>query len=222
MDIEGLGEALVDQLLEKGVVRAIPDLYSLKDEDLVSLERMGPKSSRNLLDAVAKSKTRDLARLVYALGIRHVGERLAQILAAEFGNLDSLSEATADELTQINEIGPVVAHSIVFFFSQPENRELLRHLKEEGLDPVTRQAAKTDKPLSGKVFVITGTLQGFTRADAGQALEDLGARVVSSVTQKTTALIAGDSPGSKLAVARKLGVKIIEGKDFRELVKRGL
>jgi DNA ligase (NAD+) len=218
MNIDGLGEALVDQLLASGLVRSIPDLYGLTLERLVGLERMGRKSSENLLAQIGDSKTRDLNRLVFALGIRHVGERLAQILAGRFRSLEALATATEEELTGVEDVGPKVAESIRFFFAQPENRDLVRRLREAGLNMTTRKESGGRKPLEGRVFVITGTLSGFTREEAQARLESLGAQVGSSVTKKTTGLIAGDSPGSKLDKARELGIKVIGEREFLKLV----
>jgi DNA ligase (NAD+) len=218
MDIDGLGEALVDQLLAAGLVRSIPDLYDLTLERLVELERMGTKSSENLLAQIAQSKGRDLARLVFALGIRHVGERLAQILAGRFRSLDALAGAAEEELVGVEDVGPKVAESIRFFFAQPENRELVRRLKAAGLNMKARDGGGGRKPLEGQVFVITGTLSGFSREEAQERLEALGAQVGSSVTKKTTCLIAGESPGSKLDRARELGIRVIAEAEFRKLV----
>jgi DNA ligase (NAD+) len=218
MNIDGLGDALVDQLLEAGLVRAIPDLYGLKLEDLVKLERMGPKSSENLLAQIGQSKERDLDRLVFALGIRHVGERLAQILAGRFKSLDALAGAKEEDLTQVEDVGPKVAESIRFFFAQPENRELIRKLGEAGLNMAAREESGGRKPLDGQFFVITGALSAFTREEAQERLEGLGARVGSSVTKRTTCLVAGESPGSKLDKARELGIKVIREREFLKLV----
>jgi DNA ligase (NAD+) len=218
MDIEGLGEALVDQLLGAKLVRSIPDLYGLTRDSLVELERMGPKSSDNLLDEIGNSKARDLDRVVFALGIRHVGERMAQVLAARFKSLDALAGAGEKELMNVEDVGPKVAESIRFFFAQPENRELIRRLKDAGLNMRAREQGAARRPLEGQTFVITGTLSGFTREEAQERLENLGAKVAASASKNTTSLIAGESPGSKLDKARELGVKIIGEEDFRKLI----
>jgi DNA ligase (NAD+) len=218
MNIDGLGEALVDQLLETRLVRSIPDLYALTHERLVELERMGAKSSENLLAQIEQSKKRGLDRLVFALGIRHVGERLAQVLAGRFKSLEALAEATAEALTQIEDVGPKVAESIRFFFTQPENRELIRRLKEAGVSMKSREAPGGRRPLEGQVFVITGTLASFTREEAQERLEALGAQIGSSVTKKTTCLVAGESPGSKLDKARELGLKVIGEREFLKMI----
>jgi len=221
MNIDGLGEALVDQLLEAKLVRTIPDLYALRLEDLTRLERMGAKSSQNLLDQVEKSKTADLAAFLFALGIRHVGERTARDLAERFGGLDALSRASYEELTRVPDVGPKVAESIVFFFKQPENRELLHSLEKAGLKLSARKQAKAaGGPLSGMVFVFTGGLAGTTRPEAGRLVESLGGTVLDDVTKNTTHVVAGDNPGSKRTKARKLGLAILSEKDFLKLVKK--
>jgi len=220
MNIDGLGEALVDQLLAKGLVPAIPGLYALRYDHLVGLERMGPKSSQNLLGEIEKSKTNEIARLIFALGIRHVGEKLAQTLAARFSGIDALAAATVEELTAVEDVGPVVAESLVFFFHQPENRELLRQLKEAGLNfPAKREAGSGARPLAGKTFVLTGTLERFSRDEAKAAIERLGGIVTDSVSGKTTYLVVGKEPGSKLAKARKLGVPTLDEDEFTRLLK---
>lgn len=221
MDINGLGEAVVDQLLASKLVRSIPDLYGLGLDELAALERMGTKSARNLLDEIEASKARGLARLLFALGVRHVGERLAQTLAARFRSLEALQAAGRDELVEAEDVGPKVAESILFFFAQPENRELIERLRKDGVSDRTAAAAAGPKPLAGQVFVISGTLSGLSRDEARDLLEARGAEVGSSVTRKTTALIVGESPGSKLDRARELGVRIIGEKEFRDLVGRG-
>ncbi len=218
MNIEGLGEALVDQLIDKKLVRAIPDIYALRHEDLVNLERMGPKSSRNLLAEIENSKKRNLAAFVFALGIRHVGERLARTLAENFGTLDALASASAEDLIQVEDIGPTVAESIVFFFSQPENIALLRRFKEAGLDfrPEAKRAGP--KLLAGKTFVITGTLERFERDRAKELIERQGGKVTASVSRKTDYVVVGESPGSKLSRARELGIAVLSEEQFLKLI----
>ena len=218
MNIEGLGKALLDQFLEKRLVKKIPDLYSLKFEDLAGLERMGPKSSQNLLDEIENSKQRDAARLIYALGIRYVGERTAQVLAAHFKSIDALAGASFEELTQIEDVGPKVAESIVFFFKQPENIELLRKLKEAGLNFSIKEEKEEEKPLAGQIFVLTGKLTTLTREEAEEIIERLGGKVSYSVSQRTNYVIIGESPGSKLVRARTLGVSALEEKEFLKLI----
>ena len=218
MDIEGLGEKLVDQLVETGLVRKLSDIYRLKKEDLVNLERMGEKSAQNLLDQIERSKTAGLARLIFALGIRYVGERLAEILAEHFPSLEALSNATYEELIQIPEIGPRIAQSIVDFFRNEENRKLIQEFKELGV----KTAAEKPKEgaLSGKAFVFTGTLSAFTREEARRLVESLGGRVASSVSRKVDYVVVGADPGEKLRKAQELGITILNEEEFRKLVGR--
>ncbi len=219
MNIEGLGEALVDILLEKKLVKTLPDLYSLKQEDLEKLERMGSKSSQNLLDEIESSKKRDLSRLIFALGIRYVGERTAQALASRFKNLKTLSKASVEEFIQIEDVGPKVAESVVFFFNQPENIELMNKLREAGLNFSYERHVKPDElPLAGQTFVLTGTLSKFTREEASEIIENHGGTVTSSVSKKTTYVVVGESPGSKIEKAHKLGIPTLGEKEFSKLV----
>jgi DNA ligase (NAD+) len=220
MDIAGLGEAMVDQLLASKLVRSIPDLYDLKLEQLTGLERVGAKSARNLLDQIEASRSRGLARLLFALGIRHVGEKMAQTLAARFKTLEGLEKATREDLLEAEDVGPAVAESIMFFFAQPENREVLARLRKAGVKDNAPAGAAGPGPLAGQVFVITGTLAGMGREEARDLLEARGAEVGSSVTRKTTALVVGESPGSKLDRARELGIKTLDEKEFLALVGR--
>lgn len=207
MNIEGLGDALVDQLLAKNLINSIPDLYHLKKDQLENLERMGPKSAQNLLDQIEASKERELYRLFYALGIRYVGERTAQTLAAHFRNLDSLAQASFEELIELPDIGPKVAESVVFFFRQNENQELIQRLKEAGLK--TKEMEKEESregPFVGMSFVLTGELERFTRDEARAIIEKLGGKVTSSVSRKTSVVVVGHNPGSKLQRARELNI----------------
>ncbi|OGD23158.1 MAG: DNA ligase (NAD(+)) LigA [Candidatus Aminicenantes bacterium RBG_13_59_9] len=218
MDIEGLGEALVDQLLDKGLVKKIPDLYGLRGEDLASLERMGAKSSQNLLDQLEKSKKRGLAELIFALGIRHVGERTARDLAEHFGGLEDLVKASPEELEKIPDVGPKVAESIAFFFKQPETRDLLRRLRDAGLNFSAPKKTSGRGPLQGRVFVFTGGLASLSRDEAGRVVESLGGKVAADVTKKTTHVVVGEAPGSKLDKARKLGLALLSEEEFLKLV----
>jgi DNA ligase (NAD+) len=221
MNIEGLGAALVDQLLEKKLVGSIPELYSLNHEDLANLERMGPKSSQNLLDEIEESKQRDVSRLIYALGIRYVGERTAQAVADYFKGIDSLAKVSLDDLIQIEDVGPKVGESIVFFFKQPENIELINKLKEAGLNfSSIKEEKKDDRPLAGQVYALTGKLSDLSREEATEIIEDLGGTVSNSVSSKTTYVVVGDSPGSKLERAQKLGIPTLSEKEFLKLVKK--
>ena len=193
----------------------------MKYEDLVELERMGPKSSENLLDEIEKTKQRDVTRLIYALGIRYVGERTAQALASHFKSLDVLANTSIEELTQIEDVGPKVAESVVFFFDQPENQELVSKLKKAGLNFSMKAAEREGKiPLDGQNFVLTGTLSSFSREEAKEIIKELGGTVTSSVSRNTHYVIAGESPGSKLEKAKELGIPTLDEKGFLKLVKK--
>lgn len=218
MDIDGLGDKNVDQLVDKGLVKDVADLYKLDLETLASLERMGEKSSQNLLDQIEASSETSLARLIFAIGIRFVGERTAQILAQHFGSLDKLAEASQDELTKIHEVGPKVAESICQFFREPQNRTLLKKLREAGLRFEEQKAAPKDTRLAGKTFVITGALANYSRDQATERIENLGGKVVSSVSRKTDYVIVGAEPGSKLDKARSLGVRTLDESEFAKLL----
>jgi DNA ligase (NAD+) len=218
MNIDGLGEALVDQLLKSGLIRKIPDLYALKTEDLAALERMGTKSAQNLLAQIEASRTRELARLLYALGIRHVGERLARTLAGRFGSLESLAAATPEELAAVEDIGPKVSESVAFFFAREETKELLAQLEAAGVRPPSGGGKPGVKPLQGRVYVITGTLSGMSREEARARIEALGGETANAVSGKTTCLVAGESPGSKLQKAKDLGIEIIGEKELHKIL----
>jgi DNA ligase (NAD+) len=219
MNIEGLGDAIVHQLIAKNLVRNIPDIYDLKMENLVNLERIGPKSAENLMDEIELSKDRDVARLIFALGIRFVGERTAQALAAHFKSVDALAEAGYEELLRIQDVGPKVAESVVFFFNQPENVRLVRRLKKAGLHFNDRKRSEEgEKFLAGQIFVLTGKLSRFTREVATSIIQNLGGQVVSSVSSKTNYVIVGEAPGSKLQKAKRLGIPTLDEPDFQELI----
>ena len=223
MNIEGLGESLVNQLVEAGVVRDFADLYGLTAPLLEALERVGRKSANNLLAEVDRSKRNELWRVVYAIGIRHVGERAAQVLARAFGSIDALMNATIESLEAVEEVGPVVARAIRAFFDDPKNRELIDRLRAAGVRMPT--AAPEPGPgglrLAGQTFVLTGTLAHWTRDEARAAIERLGGTVVSSVSKKTTCLVVGADAGSKLNKARQLGVATLDEAALRKLIIDG-
>jgi DNA ligase (NAD+) len=219
MDIEGLGEKLVDQLVDAGLVRDLADVYDLTLEKLVELERMGEKSAKNLLDALEKSKKTTFARFLYALGIRDVGEATALALAAHVGSLDELMDADEERLQEVPDIGPVVAGHLRAFFGQPHNREIIRRLREQGIHwPRPRVAAPVASPISGKQVVLTGTLQSMSRDEAKAKLRALGAKVAGSVSKKTDIVVAGDKAGSKLDKAVSLGVTVWEEAELLRLI----
>jgi DNA ligase (NAD+) len=219
MDIEGLGDILVEQLVDCKLVNRVDDLYRLTKERLTSLERMGEKSAQNLLEGINKSKRTTLANFIYALGIREVGEATAQALAEHFGNLDRIMTADAEQLQEVPDVGPVVAQHIAAFFQQTHNREVIAALHGLGVSwPDARPAAGTSRPLAGNTYVISGTLDGFTREQVKQRLQAMGAKVSGSVSKKTTAVIAGENPGSKYQRAEALGVSIIGEDELRRIL----
>lgn len=219
MRIEGLGEALVDQLVDKGLVRDVSDLYRLDVQTLAGLERMGEKSASNLYAQLDGSKGREFSRILFALGIRFVGERTARLLAQAFRNIDALQEASAAEIERVYEIGPRIAASVHAYFQEPENRELIQRLKRVGLRLEEESPAVITSPLAGKQFVLTGKLSSFTREEAKQAIESRGGRVTSTVSKKTDFVIGGEDAGVKLEKARKLGVPMLDEEAFRQLLE---
>lgn len=217
MDIEGLGYVLVEQLVEKGLVKNFADIYSLKFDDLVNLERMGKKSSENLLNAIEKSKERGLAMLIFAIGIRHVGIKAARILASAFQTMDKLMSASFEDLESLEEIGPVIAESIVNFLKNRENIKVIENLKANGVKMKLMNKVRVETLLSGKIFVLTGALKDYTRERAQELIESLGGRVTSSVSSKTDYVVYGENPGSKFEKAKALGVKLINEEKFRKM-----
>jgi DNA ligase (NAD+) len=219
MRIEGLGESLVHQLVESGRVRDAGDLYSLTLDDIANLERMAAKSASNLLGQIEASKERELSNLVYALGLRHVGDRTATTLARHFGSLDALSKATVQELDDVPEIGLTVAQSVRDWFDDEGNIELCKRLEAAGVRTRMEKTSKpTDETLAGKLFVLTGTLAVYNREEARAAIESRGGRVTSSVSKKTDYVVAGDEAGSKLDKANELGVKVIDEAAFKKML----
>ena len=216
MDIDGLGEALVNQLAERGMVKNVADLYRLTKDDLLKLERMGEKSADNVLGEIAASKTLPLERVIYGLGIRFVGERTAQFLAEHFGSLDAIMNASAEQLEEVNEVGPRIAESIVEFLADEHNRKLVGDLRKAGLTFSGKKKEKGTK-LAGKTFVLTGTLERHTRDEAKKMIEDAGGRVSGSVSKKTDYVVAGSDAGSKLDKARELGVSVIGEEELEKL-----
>ena len=216
MDIEGGGEVLVSQLVRTGLVREVADLYSLRLPQLVDLERMGEKSAQNFLDGIEASKTRDMWRLLFGLGILHVGAGVAKALGRSFATLDDLFAATADQLSAIEDVGEVIAGSIVQWRSQDRNQKLVERLRMAGLNFASAlyHPKAAPGPLAGKVFVLTGTLPTITREEATAKIEALGGKASNSVSKKTDYVLAGDEAGSKLEKAQKLGVRIIDEKEF--------
>ena len=220
MDIDGLGDKLVGQMVESKLIDDVADLYSLDHESLSSLERMAAKSATNLLEALAKSKQQSLRRYIFALGIRHVGEHIAGLLANSLGSLETISAATREEYEQIDGIGPEVAASLVTFFSQPVNQQVIKRLEHSGVKPASVKPPDkgSRQALSGKTIVLTGSLATMDRRQAKQRIQTAGGRVSSAVSKKTDLVVAGDKAGSKLAKAQKLGISVIDEEEFVRLI----
>ena len=218
MNIDGLGDALVAQLTERGMVKNVADLYRLTKDDLLKLERMGEKSAQNILGEIEGSKTLPLERVIFGLGIRFVGERTAQFLAEHFGSLDAIMKASAEELEEVDEVGPRIAESIVEFFADEHNRQLVHDLRKAGLTFAGKKKERGTK-LAGKTFVLTGTLAHFNRDEAKKLIEDAGGRISGSVSKKTDYVVAGTDAGSKLDKAKELGVPVINENEMQKLLE---
>jgi DNA ligase (NAD+) len=214
MNIEGLGDKLIDQLVDAKLLKTVADIYILDAERIADLDRMGLKSANNLMAEIEKSKLTTLPRFLYALGIREVGEATAKSLANHFKSLPALIGATEDDLQQVNDVGPVVASHVVNFFSESHNRNVIEKLLAAGINWPLIEASH-HLPLAGMTFVITGTLEGMSREEAKDALEKRGAKVAGSVSSKTTYLVAGEEAGSKLKKAQELAIKILDDKSFK-------
>ncbi len=222
MDIGGLGEMIVDRLVREDFLRNVADIYDLKSRrsELVDLERWGDKSVTNLLSNIEKSKTRPYHRVLYGLGIRHVGAGVASLLAEHYSSIDDLMDAAGEELQTVGDIGPRIAGSIVHFFSERSNRELIRRLKSAGIRFTAERVKHAGGPLRGKTFVITGSLSSFTREEAKEVLESLGGKVLSAVSKNVDILVAGKDPGSKLEKARKLNIEVWDEDKFLSVAKK--
>lgn len=218
MDIDGLGVAVVENLVNAGLVKTPGDLYFLKEEDVAGLDRMGKKSAQNLMAAIERSKSQDLARLIYAFGIRQVGQKAGKILAARFKTMDALEQATLEELTAVNDVGEITARSILTWLASPQSRHLIARLREAGVN-MTAAEQGSDQRFAGMTFVLTGGLEQFTRDQAAAMIEDRGGKSAGSVSKKTTYVVAGEGAGSKLKKALDLGVPVLTEQEFLELME---
>ena len=218
MDIEHLGPAVVQQLVENDIIRNVADLYSIDAAKVAELDRMGKKSAENLVKAVENSKGNDLSKLIFGLGIRQVGEKAAKVLAAHFGSMDALMAATEEELTEINDVGAVTARCITDYFSGPQAQDLIRRLKEAGVNMVST-AEKVDDRFAGMTFVLTGTLERFGRKEAQALIEERGGKAAGSVSKKTTYVVAGEAVGSKLKKAQELGIPVLTEDEFAAMLE---
>ena len=217
MNIDGLGENIIGVLLEKKMISNIADIYDLEFEDIASLKKNGKKFAQNLIDSINESKENDLYRLITALGIRHVGVKAAKILAKQYGDMDKLSEATVEDLSEVEDIGPIVANSIREFFDQEQTKDLLSRLKDAGVNMKRIKEDDEDDRFAGKTFVLTGTLEKYSREEASNIIEKFGGKTSSSVSKKTSYVLAGEDAGSKLTKAQSLGVQIITEEEFEEM-----
>ncbi len=220
MDIEGLGEALINLFVEKGFLKTYADIYDLKAkrEELINIERLGVKSVDNLLDSIEKSKKQPFAKVLFALGIRYVGAGAAKKLADSLSSIDNIINASEEEISSIHEIGPSISGSVKKFFSNKNNLHIIERLKKQGLQFTGIRKIKENTLFSGKNFVLTGTLSGFSREEAGEKIINLGGKVTSSVSKNTDFVLIGENPGSKLSKAEKLGIKTINEKEFIKLL----
>ena len=217
MDIDGLGETIVKNMVSQNIIKSAHDIYNLKLEDISSMERMGDKSAENLINSIEKSKSRGLDKFIFALGIRHVGQKASKLIAKTFKSIDKLMIASEEDISQIDGIGDIIAKSIVSYFKIPQNIELIENLKNCGINMEFKDNV-IDNKLSGKSFVLTGTLQKYTRTEASKLIESLGGTVTSSVSKKTSYVLAGSEPGSKVDKAKKLGVDIISEEEFENMI----
>jgi len=221
MNMDGLGHKFLEQMIDKKIIEDQADLYFLKKEDLMKMDRMGDKLAENILKAIDGSRNPGLTNLIYALGIRNVGYHLAGVLAKHFKSIDTLAKQSTEDLAGVHEIGPVVAESIYNFFRNPRNLSVLKKLKEGGVTFPVEKTPEKETPISGKTFVLTGGLESFTRTDARKTIEDMGGRVASSVSKKTDFVIVGKAPGSKYDDALRLGIQILDENDFRKIIAEG-
>ena len=219
MNIDGLGEAIIKQLLDRGLIHNMADIYTLKLEDIASLKKNGTKFAQNLIDSINRSKQNDLYRLITAFGIRHVGAKASKILAKRYKTMDRLMEVTSEELAMVEDIGPIVANSIREFFLQDQTIDLIKRLKEAGVNMKYLEEEGEDNRFEGKTFVLTGTLEKYTRGEASNIIEKFGGKTSSSVSKKTDYVLAGEEAGSKLTKAQNLGVRILTEEEFDELIK---
>ncbi len=213
------GENIIQQLLDRNLINNIADIYELNFEDIASLKKNGKKFAQNLIDSINKSKENDLYRLITALGIRHVGGKASKVLARKYKTMENLQNANFEQLSQINDIGEVMANSIIEFFMQEQTKDLIGKLKKAGVNMNCLEEESDDKRFEGKTFVLTGSLELFTRKEAEDIIEKLGGKTSSSVSKKTDYVLAGEDAGSKLTKAQNLGINIISETDFKEMIK---
>jgi DNA ligase (NAD+) len=218
MDIEGMGEAVLETFVEKGLINTTPDIFTLNRDDIAVIDRMGEKSADNLISAAEKSKENDLYRLVYALGIRHIGQKAAKLLCDKFGDMDAIMNASIEEISSIDGFGAVMAESVYEFMQREGTHDIINKLRDLGLNMKSLREVK-DKRFEGMTFVLTGTLTRFTRNEASAIIEEFGGKTASSVSKKTTCVLAGEDAGSKLRKATELGIRIINEDEFALMIE---
>ena len=218
MDMEGMGEAVLAVFVEKGIVKTADDLFHLRKADIAAIDRMGEKSAENLIAAAEKAKANDLSKLLFALGIRHIGQKAASLLAKHFGSMDAVMNATAEEIAAIDGFGSIMAESVVDFFALDASKLLIEKLKNSGVN-MQSQSTSIDERFLGQTFVLTGTLSRFTRKEASELIERFGGKSASSVSKKTTYVLAGEDAGSKLRKAQELGVTVISEAVFENMIQ---
>jgi len=217
MDIEGLGVKLIDQLVDKGLIKDVADIYYIKKEQLIALERMADKSAQNIIDAMEASKTKPLSKFLYALGIRHVGETTAEDLARRFSRLDDFFHLSEEDLMELEGIGPEVSASVYQFFRDKKNKESIERLKKAGVKVIEPKVKEKGK-LAGKTFLFTGALKSFGRDEARNLVESLGGMTASSLSKKVDFVVVGEDPGSKIDKAKELGIKILTEEEFKKMI----
>ena len=220
MNIEGLGENIIKQLLDNKLIENIADIYTISFEEIASLKKNGKKFAQNLIDSIENSKQNDLYQLITALGIRHVGNKASKVLARKYRTIDNLAKASFEDLSAINDIGPIVANSIKEFFEQEQTLDLIKKLKEAGVNMNSKEEEIQDNRFEGKTFVLTGSLEEFTRNEASEIIERLGGKTSGTVSKKTDYVLAGEDAGSKLTKAQNLGVTVISEAEFKEMLER--
>jgi DNA ligase (NAD+) len=220
MNIDGLGESIIDQLMSKNLISNIADIYGLEFEDIASLKKNGKKFAENLKNAIENSKNNELYRLITALGIRHVGTKAAKVLARKFKSMKNLANADFDTLSEISDVGPIMANSIIEFFGQEQTKDLINRLEDYGVNMQDNEQEITDNRFEGLTFVLTGSLENFTREEASNIIESFGGKVSGSVSKKTSFVLAGEDAGSKLTKAQSLGIAILTEQEFSEKIKK--
>lgn len=219
MDIDGLGYSIIEQLLDRGLIKTIADIYTLRLEDIASLKKNGTKFAQNLINAIEESKNRDLFKLITALGIPHIGVKMAKELARRYGSIEALMEASIESLNLQNDIGEITAISIHEFFAQDQTRDLIQRLEAAGVNTIAQKDEDADERFMGKTFVLTGSLENFTREEASEIIEKFGGKTSGSVSQKTDYVLAGEEAGSKLRKAQELGVTILSEQEFQTMIQ---